>query len=127
MRDGREEFRNAVGSLGQLVLLGKPRDTECVQFENISEHGARMLSRRPWQSGDRLLITSRFPPFCSTPADVVYCQTLRDGLYAIGCRSTEGGIIRLLPQRTTFCLKDTQVNEHSAASPDFGNPAYSIA
>ena len=127
MRDGREEFRMAVGSLGQLELLDKPRDSECAQFENISEHGVRVFSRRSWQSGDRLLITSRIPPFCCIAAKVVYCETLRDGLYAIGCRSTEGGVIRLFEQRPSLCLKDTQASEHSAASLDFSNPAYSIS
>lgn len=126
MRDGREESRITVGGVGQLESLGKPHDSECAQFENISEHGARLLSRRPWQSGDRLLISSRFPPFSSTAANVVYCEALRDGLYAIGCRSTKGGILRLLKQREASRPEDTQVSEYSADSMNFGKPVYSM-
>ncbi len=125
MRHGRGEFRIAVGSLGQLELFGKPSDSECARFENISSHGARLLSRRPWQAGDRLLITSRYPPFCSAAANVVYCQTLRDGLYAIGCKSTNGGILQLLEQQPIFCHKDTQATEPSADSLDFAHPVHS--
>jgi len=125
MRDGLGESRIPVGSLGQLELLEKSRDSECAQFENISDHGARLLSRRPWQSGDRLLITFRCPPFCSTAANVVYCQPLRDGLYAIGCRSTNGGILRLLEKRAAFRFKGTQATQHSADSLDFAHPVHS--
>jgi hypothetical protein len=96
MRIARLEDRTQVGGLGQLELLGKPRDSECAWIENVSDHGARVISRRRWRAGERLLITSRFPPFHSTPASVVYCQTLLEGLYAIGCESTMGGILQLL-------------------------------
>jgi len=125
MKNGRGESRIAVGSLGQLELLGYPRDSECARFENISEHGARMVSRRPWQFGDRLLITSRCPPFCSTTASVIYCQPLRGGLYAIGCRSINGGILRLLEQRATFRLQDTRATKHSADLQDFAYTGHS--
>jgi hypothetical protein len=125
MSDGRGESRIEVGSLGQLELLGKPRDSECARFENISEHGARMLSRRAWQSGDRLLISSRCPPFCSATASVVYCESLRDGRYAIGCTSANGGILRLLEQRAAFHLKGTQATGHSSDSLDFADPVHS--
>jgi len=125
MRDGRGESRIAVGSLGQLELLGKPRDSECAWFENISEHGARVLSRRLWQSGDRLLISSRCPPFCSATANVIYCQYLRDGLYAIGCRFANGGILRLLEQRAAFRLKGTQAAGHLSDSLGFADPVHS--
>jgi len=121
MRDGRGESRITVESLGQLELLDNPRDSECARFENVSDHGARVVSRRPWQSGDRLLLTSRWPPFCSTVANVVYCQPLLDGLYAIGCRSGSGGILRLLEKRMAFRLKATQATRHSAESLDFAH------
>jgi len=95
----RTEDRTYVGSLGQLEVLGKPNDSEYGWIENISEHGARVISRRRWRSGERLLITSRYPPFRSTVASVVYCQTLLAGLYAIGCESIKGGVIQLLEKR----------------------------
>jgi hypothetical protein len=99
MRTARIEDRTQVGSPGQLELLGKPRDSECAWIENISDHGARVISRRRWRSGERMLLTSRFSPFRSTVASVVYCQTLLPGLYAIGCESIKGGLLQLLERR----------------------------
>jgi hypothetical protein len=123
MRSGRMESRTPAGSLGQLELLGKPYDSECAWIENISDHGARVISRRPWRSGERLLITSRFPPFRSTAACVVYCQTLLDGLYAIGCASTLGDVFQLLERKTNSKLTDTRGVETSAACGGLADPA----
>jgi hypothetical protein len=108
------ESRTLAGSLGQLELLGKPRDSECAWIENICDHGARVISRRPWRFGERLLITSRYPPFRFTAATVVYCQTLLDGLYAIGCESTIGDVLQLLEQEANSKTTDTRLLESSA-------------
>lgn len=99
MRTGRGETRILVANLGLLELLGKPRDSERAWIENISDHGARLIARRTWRSGERLLISSRCPPFRSTAASVVYCQSLPGGLYAVGCESTAGGLLQLLDLR----------------------------
>jgi hypothetical protein len=114
MRIARMEDRTQVGGLGQLELLGKPRDSECAWIENVSDHGARVISRRRWRAGERLLITSRFPPFHSTAASVVYCQTLLEGLYAIGCESTMGDIFQLLERTADSNPTDAPVLENSA-------------
>jgi hypothetical protein len=122
MRSARMEDRTQVGGLGQLELLGKPRDSECAWIENVSDHGARVISRRPWRSGERLLITSRFPPFSSTAASVVYCQTLLEGLYAIGCESTRGGVLQLLEKKADSKPIDTRIFESSAACGALPDP-----
>ena len=115
MRIARIEDRTQVGGLGQLELLGNPRDSECAWIENVSDHGVRVISRRRWRAGERLLITSRFPPFHSTTASVVYCQTLLEGLYAIGCEATMGGIFQLLERAAGSNPADASVLEDSAA------------
>lgn len=122
MRRGRIENRTLVGSLGQLELLGNPHDSECAWIENISDHGARVITRRVWQLGERLLLTSRLPPFCSTTVRVVYCQILLDGLYAIGCESTLGGVLQLLPKTTDSHLADHRASQSSAADGGFPDP-----
>ncbi|HXH67012.1 MAG TPA: hypothetical protein VNI81_07410 [Candidatus Limnocylindrales bacterium] len=99
MRTGRGETRILVANLGLLELLGKPRDSERAWIENISDHGARLIARRAWRAGERLLISSRCPPFRSTAASVVYCQSIPGGLYAVGCESTSGGLTQLLDLR----------------------------
>ncbi len=119
MRSARMEDRTQVGGLGQLELVGKPRDSECAWIENISDHGARVISRRRWRAGENMLITARFPPFRSTAASVVYCQTLLTGLYAIGCESTMGGILQLLERTADSKSTDSRVLESSAACEGF--------
>ena len=123
MKSARMEKRALTGGLGQLELLDNPHDSECAWIENVSDHGARVISRRRWRSGDYLLVTSRFPPFHSTAAIVVYCQTLMAGLYAIGCESTNGGALQLLEKRAASRSRGTRVVESSAACGGFPDPA----
>jgi hypothetical protein len=124
MNSGRLEDRTSVGSVGQLELLGKPQDSECAWIENISDHGARVISRRRWRSGDGLLITSRCPPFRSSTASVVYCQKLLDGLYAIGCESPNGGILQMLEHWTPSRVGATPTPETSAVRPAQVDPVH---
>jgi hypothetical protein len=107
--------------VGQIALLGNPRDSECAWIENISDRGARVISRRPWRFGERMLISSKCPPFCSTAARVVYCQTLLDGLYAIGCESTNGGALQLLGQNPDSKFRDTGVSGKPVPGQDFSD------
>jgi len=123
MTSPRMEARTQIGGLGQLELLGKPRDSECAWIENISDHGARIISRRRWRSGEHLMITSRFPPFRSTVARVVYCQTLLAGLYAIGCESSMGGVLQLLEKREDSKPTDARLLESLAVCEGFPEPA----
>jgi hypothetical protein len=125
MRTARVEDRTPVGSLGQLELLGMPRDSECAWIENISDHGARVINRRRWRSGEHMLITSRFQPFRSNVASVVYCETLLAGLYAIGCESIDGGLLELLETRAEAEAEETQTFESSAACEGLPAPAQS--
>jgi hypothetical protein len=122
MRRSRMEDRTQAGGPGQLKLLGKPRDWECAWVENISDHGARVISRRRWRSGERILITSRFPPFHSTVASVVYCQTLLAGLYAIGCENVDASALQLLERNADSEPADTRPRESSAAFQGLAGP-----
>lgn len=124
MNNGRVEDRTPQGSVGQLELVGKPHDSECAWIENFSNHGARVISRRRWRSGDHLLITSRCPPFRSSTAKVVYCQELLDGLYAIGCESPKGGLLQMLGYSTPSRVGDTLTSEASVRRPNQGDPVH---
>jgi len=55
--------------------------------DNISPHGARIYSVRPWERGDAVRVTPRneYPTY----GEVVYCQALEDGRFAIGVRFQE--------------------------------------
>lgn len=124
MNSGRVETRTSQGSVGQLERVGKPHDSECAWIENFSDHGARVISRRRWRSGDRLLITSRCPPFRSSTARVVYCQELLDGLYAIGCESPGGGILQMLGSWTPSRVGDTRTPETPTGRSNQGYPVH---
>ena len=51
--------------------------------ENVSAKGARVVSVRRWEPGDRLMFTSRTGEFRSS-ARVAYCQPLQGDGFAIG-------------------------------------------
>lgn len=124
MTSGRLENRTPIGSLGQLEIVGKPRDSECAWIENVSDHGVRVISRRRWRFGDRLLITSRCPPFSSTIASVIYCETLMEGLYAIGCETPEGGVLRMLEHREASRAGNSRNRGNSVARPNHTNSVH---
>jgi hypothetical protein len=57
--------------------------TEKVVTENVSSHGARVLTRRFWRPAEQLQLA----PLSGTsevPAKVVYCQGLRSGFFRAG-------------------------------------------
>ena len=50
--------------------------------DNVSPHGLRVFSKRPWQAGQVLKLTSSHDG--SVCGQVVYCQKLSDDRYALG-------------------------------------------
>ncbi len=62
--DGRVEKRLATSIPVYLASLADPRARERTVTENISPHGARVISKRSWRSGEEVLIsplTGEFP------------------------------------------------------------------
>jgi PilZ domain len=57
--------------------------TETTFTENVSPHGARVLSNRRWHTGDRLTISTLTGAFRAI-ARVAYCQTTPRSGFAIG-------------------------------------------
>jgi hypothetical protein len=57
--------------------------SESTFTENVSARGARVISVRRWQQGEKLLFASRTGEFRS-PARVAYCQPLQGNGFAIG-------------------------------------------
>jgi hypothetical protein len=62
-------------------------EQERTYTDNISPHGVRLFSTRPWLPGDAVRITPRD----EDPAvgNVVYCQTLPDGRFIVGVNFRE--------------------------------------
>jgi hypothetical protein len=62
--------------------------SESTFTENVSARGARVVSVRRWEQGERLTIVSRTGEFRS-PARVAYCQPLQGDGFAIGVEFLE--------------------------------------
>jgi len=67
----------------QLSSLDQPFITEPTSTQNISTHGARVMTQRIWQPGTRLLIKSLRAAFWAR-ARVVYWRSFSSSRYAIG-------------------------------------------
>jgi len=63
--------------------------------ENVSPHGARVTTGRPWQPGSRVLITfSEYDVLAQ--GRIVYCQRVESGEFCIGIE---------LPEQVQHCWK----------------------
>lgn len=73
-----------------VVLAGHRQvpGTESTFTENVSGHGARVVSVRRWETDDQLTIVSRTGEFRSS-ARVAYCQALQGDGFAIGVEFLE--------------------------------------
>ena len=81
--DGRAEKRIRLVVPLEVSKLQYPSDAETTVTENISSIGARVLSWRPMEPNERLMI--RFLELnLRTQARVVYCERLRHGQFAVG-------------------------------------------
>jgi len=57
---------------------------EWTYTDNVSAHGARVFSKRPWRPGEEIAVT----PFNeeTTQGNVIYCQRMADGRSFIGVK-----------------------------------------
>ncbi|HXE34567.1 MAG TPA: PilZ domain-containing protein [Verrucomicrobiae bacterium] len=62
--------------------------TESTFTENVSARGARVVSTRRWEQGERLMFASRTGEFRSS-ARVAYCQPLQGDGFAVGVEFLE--------------------------------------
>jgi hypothetical protein len=62
--------------------------SESTFTENVSARGARVVSVRRWEQGEKLTFASRTGEFRS-PARVAYCQPLQGDGFAIGLEFLE--------------------------------------
>ena len=83
--DGRQEKRLPIAVVVRLAGAAQPlrAGEEKTYTENVSLHGAQVISRHPWQPGEEAQVT---PLKYSTPArgKVVYCKRLSADRYFVG-------------------------------------------
>jgi PilZ domain len=85
MQTGRTEHRTATNTVASLEAAEEPAFNETVVFVNISEHGARFISRHRWPAGKRLILSDSLVNFRAT-AEVVYCAPQSSRRFAVGIK-----------------------------------------
>jgi hypothetical protein len=72
MQIGRAEPRMATNTVANLEAAEEPSINETAVFENISEHGARLITSRRWVAGQRVIVSDSLVN-SRIKAEVVYC------------------------------------------------------
>ena len=81
--DARIEKREPLPVQLYLASLDDPRARERTVTEDVSPHGARVLTKRYWQPGEAPLLTPLIGEF-PKHARVVYCHPQPNGSYCVG-------------------------------------------
>jgi PilZ domain-containing protein len=88
--EGRQEKRLPIAVVVRLAGVKRPHSDgeEKTYTENVSLHGARVISRHPWQPGEEAQVV---PLKYGTPArgKVVYCKRLSTDRYLVGLTFTQ--------------------------------------
>lgn len=83
--NGRMHKRLPIAIVVRLAhIQGNPEDTpELTYTENVSAHGACVVSRRPWHQGELAQVTS-FGEQIRVRAKVIHCRKFSADRYAVG-------------------------------------------
>jgi hypothetical protein len=82
---GRVEPRMATNTVANIEDAEEPSNNETVVFENISEHGARLITGRRWPPGQRVIVSDALVNFRAA-AEVVYCTPHSLMRFAVGVK-----------------------------------------
>jgi PilZ domain len=85
MQTGRTEHRMATNTVASLQVTEEAGFNETVVLVNISEHGARCISRRSWPVGKRVVVSDALLNYRTT-AEVVYCTPHSSRRFAVGVK-----------------------------------------
>ena len=92
--EGRMEKRLPIALIAQLAQAQddhSPHRLELTFTDNISAHGACVVSSRPWKPGELMDVTS-VKDQVTRRGKVKYCQKRIDGRYGIGLRFPEHAV-----------------------------------
>jgi hypothetical protein len=82
--DGKRIQKRATTSVAlQITSARQPFITELAFTENVSLHGVRIVTERPWNPEDRVIVKSGQGRIQSR-AKVIYCHQLAAARYAVG-------------------------------------------
>ena len=114
---GRTEKRIPLAVPVYLVSTKELRVVEKAMTENVSPHGARVVTKQPWESGEQPRLSRRIGDF-QLSAQVVYCQPLTDGNFCVGLefRSDSMAWEEVPGQRNIHTLRGSGKDSGSARS-----------
>jgi hypothetical protein len=74
-----------VSLAGRLEPAGAHSASERILIRNLSSHGARVISGRPWHQHAQVNLAETIGDY-HLDAEVVYCERLSDNRYAVGLK-----------------------------------------
>lgn len=83
MFEARKQPRTSERLLVQISSLAEPWVTQSASTENVSPHGARVVMKRSWTRGSRVLVKSPDGDLLAR-GRVVYCEALSREAFAVG-------------------------------------------
>jgi hypothetical protein len=89
--DGRNEKRHHASLPVYLGSLEDPRAPERTLTENVSPHGARVISRRSWQPGEESLVTPATGGFPQV-GTVIYCLQTHGDRFCLGIEFSDRAV-----------------------------------
>ena len=89
--DGRIEKRLATSVPIYLGPLEDPRRPERTFTENISPHGARVISKRSWQPGEESIVTPLSGEFPQV-GKVIYCLPSAGDCFCLGMEFSDRAV-----------------------------------
>lgn len=93
-------------------------EEERTYTDNISPHGARVISRRCWQLAEQAKVTTVREEF-TICGEVVYCQKLEDDRFCVGLKFPESAITWPTLHRYNGTITDVtgQTDAQTTGSP----------
>jgi PilZ domain-containing protein len=92
-----------------MVQGQSPNGTELTYTDNVSAHGACVVSSHPWGRGDLADVTSLLDDI-TVRAKVVHCDKRGEGRYAVGLSFQNGGMF------WPICLRYADGNKKQSVS-----------
>ena len=90
--DGRKHKRVPIVIVVRLMRADLAAEgQESTYTDNVSAHGARIISRHPWQPGEEVQVTS-VKDGTAIRGSVVYCQQLETGGFCLGLNFREHAV-----------------------------------
>src|SRR5690348_14241352 len=104
MQGGRSERRMTTNIVVDIASTVEPEKSQTALIVNLSEHGARIVTQRQWETGNRVLVNDPHQVFWAI-GEVVYCQPFSVAQFAIGLKFNDTLGVNVLIRPATESLE----------------------